>query len=190
MSITTLRNFALLPLQIQHRSINIDDAKAALRAHPTREVLDELRGFGDLMMSEVVSRAGLLETKALGALGWASVILAFLLLGGPTWRNVAWWQTCGLVLGALAALFSAERSFDALRVRKWTWPSQRDWFRSDLFDDVNSLRIYHLLALLENHETHSLANGEKARSLEWAQWGLLLAALLIALTFLLTLLLG
>jgi hypothetical protein len=180
MQITTLRNFAPLPLSLQQHPADIEVVKKSLREHSTAELADQLSRFGDLMINEVLFRSGAIEAKAQSALGWALAILAFLLIGSDIKENPGLLRAIPLTLCALSALWSTWWSYDALRLRKWTWPSQVDWFQHDLFGDIDRLRRYHLLSLLENHQWHNTENAKKAKALERAQYGLFAAAILLA----------
>jgi len=183
--ITTLRHFTPLPLEVQHHRIDVNEVQKAIHgANP--DLLVELGEFGTLMMDEVLARSDALETKALSCLGWATTLLAFLLWGTEGWAPKAGKSAAAvLIFCAIAALAAAWFSFDALRVRKWTWASQRDWFQVKLFSNANALRAYHLLSLLEHHETRSVVNNAKARSLQRAELALLVAAALILIAFVL-----
>jgi hypothetical protein len=127
------------PLAVQRQPMSVADVKSALVANRSPELADHLLQFGDLMLNEVTVRSGSIETKALSVMGWAAAITVFLVVGTEI-TNSDFWRSLGFTLTAIAAIAAAVFGFQALRVRKWTWPSQQDWFRSDLFA-VDLIRI-------------------------------------------------
>lgn len=159
------------------------DISAQLELHHSPELLDQLFAFGQVMLDEVQSRTTAIESKATSMFGWTTGLLALFVLQPP--KAIADLTTSELVLtiigvaGAAAGLFASAL---ALRVQSFSWPSQRDWLRADLFSgDVWILRSLHVLAMLETHEKHACVNELKARHLQIAQAGLLVAGLSLGL---------
>lgn len=147
-----------------------------LKAHENATLYDELHTFGELMLDEVTARTEALDSKANSILGWTSGLLA-LFVWSPPAQGSSWLESIAALIGAGGALVALIESALALRVRQWEWPSQQDWFHTDVFDDVLCLHRLHLLAMLEAHEARCGGNEKKAHALKIAQVGLVLAGL-------------
>lgn len=146
----------------------------------SKELVDELYGFGGLMLGEVASRTSALEGKAALIVGWSLAVLGVLLAGSPSWINTnSWAVVLGVLAATIGAFVAAVASVMALFVRSWKWPSEVDWFRRELFSQPDRLREYHLLAMLEAHREHSATNIVRGRCLRLAQFALGIATILV-----------
>jgi hypothetical protein len=129
------------------------------------------------MIDEVTSRSNVLDSKAVSIMGWTSALLA-LFIWQPTWAHtpaVPILDVLAAIGGALGAAVSLAASGVALRIRQWSWPSQDDWLRSDLFGHPSVLKRFHLVSMLETHDDHCNVNARKAHALKVAQMALLCA---------------
>ena len=154
-----------------------------LKAVPVT-VLEELAEFGEPMVSEVLARNELLETKALSMIGWTSASMAVLLAAPPA-TGTGWFGMLILALvlaGAAAAVVALIFAARVLRLRSWQWPSQQEWFCDELLDDVQKLRRYHLGVWLRTHEEHSRCIKDKADALKTAQAAFILMAIALGAT--------
>ena len=140
-----------------------DDCDATLAA---------LERFADLMLQEVQSRSAVLDTKALSILGWTSAASALFLSRAPSLASFNSWQVGLLAIGGIAAVLAAVFGFMAIRIRKFPWPSQADWFCASELLAPRRLRSYHLLSALEIHTAHARENLRKAYFVHLSQWGL------------------
>lgn len=142
------------------------------------ELLEELREFGVIMIDELHERRALIDTKAIGTLGFALAGFALLVDWFPKWVKTphpeisiavvycAW----GFALIAFASsIGSIILAFFAQSARGWTWPSENDWIRVSSLDYPYNLKCTHILALLDNYRTYNRANAIKAKWLVWAQ---------------------
>ena len=150
---------------------------ALLEQKSSEPLLSAVENFGGIMVNEVVGRTTTIEAKAVSVLGWTTALLAFLLFDRA--ENQSVFATDGrlLLLTLVAVLWALAASAYAAGARRWRWPSARDWFCTDYFDDPSKLRVYHQIALLETCQAHHRINEAKGRALTHAQWALLLAAL-------------
>lgn len=135
-----------------------DDAETLVMGKLSKELVDELQGFGVLLVNEAISRTAQLDSKATNVLGWTSTALAFLLIGSQSFQPAS--IATGALIGAavLLAITATIQAGLALFIREWSMPSEADWFRGDLFADPMKLRIYHVLGLLETHQNHNRQN--------------------------------
>ena len=142
----------------------------------------EFERFGEMMMTEVVSRTTTIETKAQNVIGWAAALIAVLLASGGTLISSLELILVGAVASVLAVAFAA----GALLLQKWSWPSVNDWFCLDLIGNPHKLRAYHLVSQLETHKEHHARNERKARLLGIAQWALVVAAVCFGVALIVT----
>ena len=162
------------------RTVSPQDAEAWLTAAPSKELVDELFGFGGHLLSEVTARTSAIDAKANWVLGWSAAVLASVVVGSPQWISTNNWGVIVLVSLALAsALVAAVAASMVLHIRDWSWPSERDWLCHELFGDPVKLRAFHLVSMLETHQSHVAHNNRKGDYLVVAQWGLVLAVVVV-----------
>lgn len=146
-----------------------------------KELIDQLYAFGGLMMAEIASRTAALDGKASGILNWSLAILVALLAGSPVWTATnSWTVLLGVLVAIAGAAVAAGSAIVALRIREWDWPSERDWFRADLFGEPAHLKAYHVLAMLDVHRSQSWANIRRGRTLRLGQFALMAATGIVA----------
>ena len=161
------------------------DAQALLkRARDSDEsdaTLSAMERFAELMLQEVQARSQILDTKALSILGWTSAAAALFLSRAPRAGTFETWQVVLLSIGGASALLAVSCAFLAIRVRKFKWPSQADWFCEGEAASASRLRSYYLLAALDTHTAHTRENRRKAHYVHLSQWGLGLTAICLTL---------
>jgi hypothetical protein len=153
--------------------VSSDEAEMLVLQASSKELVDELYGFGSFLLNEAMSRTAQLDVKAIRLLIWAAAAVAFLLVGPDEIVH-----THSIVMGALTgvalllAVVASVHAALALHVQNWEMPSERDWFRGELFADPIRLRVYHLLGFLETHRNHNRRNIVKGERVRRSQWSL------------------
>jgi hypothetical protein len=160
--------------QIIH-PVEVSDIESRLPSL-ARESVEELYSFGALMVSSAQQRAIRLDTKLTGILNWSSAMLAFVLIDA----SVSHQHGGSLAVSALAmiaAIASVACSYVGLKSKVWPAPSERDWFQERLLDKPDMLRRYHVVSMLNVHQSQSHGNSHRAATLRWAELCLALSAI-------------
>jgi len=172
----------LIPLP-KRTIVDVNAIPTALRGVTDQE-LEELRFFGNMMATEVISRTSQLETKAAIIFGYSGALIAFLL-------NALRWSTrpgqssvCAIAAGL--AVFAAGLALYTLLARVgWAWPSEDDWFPQKAFGNLHAIRRRHLDSLLYSHQHQAHIADIKGIAVMWAQRFLLLAFIALVILFIL-----
>lgn len=162
------------------REVSPDDAERWVMQVATRELVDELYGFGARVVDEAVSTTEKLDAKATSLLGWTVAGLAFLLVASRD--SIRSGDGFLSALTAVAVLLAVSASFQAafaLRVRDWEVPSEVDWFQAELFSEPVKLRVFYIMSMLETHQNHNRQNKLKGEHVRRSQWLLIGATVLI-----------
>jgi hypothetical protein len=185
--------FTLEPEESKMQDLDIDRVKDRMMKNRYSGVTDQLYSFGQFLSAELQRQTDRLDMKLLLVLGWNAAILAFLLIGleqqvHATRGTIA--PASWLMIGAvLCSLSSICLSFWGVRGKSFLWPSDRDWFKEELYDrDPVILKKYHIGCLLSAHRHYERANERKAAMLRPAQYLLAISATIIAAVLLLRLL--
>lgn len=139
------------------------------------ESVEELYRFGTLMVSAAQQRALRLDAKLTGILNWCSAMLAFVLIDA----NASHQRGASLAISIaamLAAMASVAFSYFGLKSRLWPMPSERDWFQRKLLEKPEHLRRYHVVSMLNVHQSQSDGNARRAIMLKRAEWCLAASA--------------
>jgi hypothetical protein len=67
----------------------------------------------------------------------------------------------------------------ALKTKMLPAPSERDWFKEELWTDPVLMRRYHIVSILSAHQAHIINVGRKANYLAWIELFLPASALAI-----------
>jgi hypothetical protein len=116
-----------------------------------------------------------LDTKLTGILNWSSAVLAFVLIDA----NVSHQKGLGLAvsfIAVVAALASVTASYFGLKSRLWERPSEGDWFKTELLKKPDTLQRYHVISILNVHQTQSEGNERCAETLKTAEIFLAISA--------------
>lgn len=154
-----------------------------LRSYPQGggEVTKSLYAFGSMLLAENQQRAGSLDAKATNMVGYAGVILSFLVANAPDWslkmqalpRALVGFATICALLGAIAAAC-------AMWSRRWRWFSDEEWLSAEAITDAEKLTRYHVLAIHDVNQNNGRVNHEKAGWVVLAQVALAGATALLA----------
>ena len=144
-------------------------------------VMDSLEQFGTLMLEELRERTYGLESKAMSTLGWSAALLVFLLFpfGEGASGPLATLPRAVRLTAAAAALVAIVFAYLALRLTRWGWPSEHDWFREDLLSDPDALRRHHVQSMLATYRENRQRTQRKVRYAKIAELCLVIAALLV-----------
>jgi hypothetical protein len=149
------------------RPINVPDIELELPSL-AKEAVEELYRFGQIMVSSSQQRALRLDAKLTGVLNWSSAVLAFVLIDA----NVSHQKGFGLAVSLMAiaaALASVAASYFGLKSRLWERPSEGDWFKTELLRKPETLQRYHVVSMLNVHQTQSEGNERCAGTLKTAE---------------------
>jgi hypothetical protein len=139
------------------------------------ESVEELYRFGNLMVSTTQQRALRLDSKLTGILNWSSAMLAFVLIDA----NVSHVHGSSMVVSMAAmigAIAAVACSYFGLKSRLWPMPSERDWFQSASLEKPGMLRRFHVVSMLNVHQSQSDGNARRATMLTRAEWCLAVSA--------------
>jgi hypothetical protein len=163
-------------------TVDPQEVEAWIREVPRAErssLLDALFEFGQMKMEGARDHTDAIDSKAVAIVGWSSAMVAFLvsiLMDGP--QSWVWVHTAATVV-ACAALVSAAvavwLAWSAHAPRQWRSPSTRDWFERDYFDDVSTLRTFHVVQMLKSVQSTDAQNDQKGTALWRAQLAQLVA---------------
>lgn len=156
-----------MPRQKLH-FVDIEDIETQMASGIPNETLEELYRFEELMLTEGQQRTTQLDFKLTSILGWSSAALAFLLLSGQAQNVNILVRTRTVAATAIIFIAAAIASW-ALKTIMYSAPSEEDWFRSDLFDESQRLKKYHVVSMLTAHQCGLKANAQKARRLRRAE---------------------
>ncbi len=143
------------------RPVDVAEIELRLPSLAREGLVEELYSFGTLMVSSAQQRAVRLDTKLTGVLNWSSAMLAFLLIDANISRlhGASLWTS---FLAMITAIFSVACSYAGLKSRLWPTPSENDWFKSSLLDKPEILRRYHIVSMLNMHQSQSDGNLRRA----------------------------
>jgi hypothetical protein len=164
-------------------TVNSKEIEQLLLANKYEELTEELFSFGQLLLDEVQQRTAQLDTKLVSLLGWNAAILAFLLVGDASWAGSAQKTsiatTIMMLLATLSSLGAVACSFLGVKTAVFQFSSEKDWFQTSLFNDVLKLKKFHLISMLETHQSHSRLNERKGQRAHQAEWLLAASAILV-----------
>jgi hypothetical protein len=171
--------------------LGVTEAKAILRAYPrgSGDVTAELLAFGRMLLDKTEERGGSLDHKATVIVGYAGVVLAFLVANAEAWsKQMQSGERWAIVAAGVAALVAAFAGGVAMRGRRWAWFSEKDWLRVETLRDAEALRRYYLLATYEVQHRNQRICDAKARGVVIAQTCLAGSVIALALALLLNVL--
>jgi hypothetical protein len=147
------------------------------------DTVAQLYRLGETMLKENNDRASALDGKATNMLGYAGVILAFLLAHSTEWTTeIGRVGKFFLLIAAVSGLAAAYHAFQSFLTRDWRWFSEKEWFKETAIGDANRLRRFHILAMHAVNQTNSEINRGKAGHVSDAQWWVAVATGSLALT--------
>jgi hypothetical protein len=167
------------------KTVDPKEIERLLMANTYQELTEELFSFGQLLLDEVQQRTAQLDTKLISLLGWTAAILAFLLVGDASWLESTYKlglaTTITILLATLSSLGAVACSFLGVKTEVFQFSSEKDWFKTSLFDDVLTMKKYHLVSMLETHQAHNRLNERKGQRAHEAEWLLAVSAVLVGL---------
>jgi hypothetical protein len=155
-----------------------------LLTRDSADSIEELYGFGVMLLNECVDRTKQLDTKAAALTGYGGVIIAILVSAFSsrvgTLRRAEWYP---LIAAGICAVCASGFALQVLRIRRFQWFSDFDWFAPSVIKEPHRLKQSHMLAMHRYKHQHDGANSDKASYLWRAYICLMLsgALLLIAL---------
>lgn len=152
-------------------TIDVSHVISFLGNNPKKETVDQLYDFGKLLLDQARTLRSSYDSKLTSCLGWSSALLAFVLIGGggktPTLAGAA------IIAGAVAALASLFSAAFGLASRAgWKFPSEKDWFAEEYLAWPQQLKIHHIIAMLEAHQSYNRHVQKKGYALMVAEWSL------------------
>jgi len=137
------------------------------------------------MVSEVMQRSSQLDSKLVGIVGWAAATMAFLLFQDHPNPSTA--VRLISALATFSATLAVVVSFLGVKTTMSSFPSELDWFKQTLLDNIEGLKQYHVVSMLNAHQQQHIMNVKKANRLRYSEWLLAISVSLIALVLLLKL---
>lgn len=172
-------------------TVNDDELWERLKFCESLGALGALGNFGNLLITEGLSRTASLDSKATNLLAWNSAASA--LLSAAAWRfngtELLLWL---LISGAMLSAAGTICGFAALRNRDFEIPSQVEWLPLQFIcgppqpaetkkpnDDEEAIRRRHIAAMLRWHRSDSSHNAVKAYWVTWSFKCLLAASFVL-----------
>ena len=160
--------------------IPIAEVNRIVYSYADTAVTDELYSFGSVLLTEIRTRAGNIDSKSATMLGWSTAILVFLFTQID--RHSGFVALAFAVASGLCCLLSAIYAFLALRARdEWKWPSDKDWFEESALCDADELKRFHIRSMHEVRQAQNRVTDQKGGRLYLSQDFLVVGALLLAL---------
>jgi len=148
------------------KEVDVKEIENKLESYADCEALTvELTRFGEGMFAEVRRHAERLDGKLTSLLGWTGAMLALLLGRGHT-EQTPWYVAVMLAGATFLGLLAAGIAWYGLRPQKICLPSERDWFKEELFNHPSKLRRYHLMSFLTAHQSAHRVNHRKEQTLK------------------------
>jgi hypothetical protein len=159
-------------------NLSDDEVKDLVYSYKDGEVTNELYTFGMMLLSEIQARAAQLDSKSTTMLGWATGILAFLLIA--TNKSITAIPARFAAASGVFALLAVICSFLALRTREdWGWPGDTSWLCKTALVSGDELKRFHIRVIHEVRQTHLVATKRKARRLLLAESFIAIAAVFL-----------
>jgi hypothetical protein len=125
-------------------------------------VVEEFQRFGQVLFAECLQRGSEVDRKLTTMIGWSVAALASLLVKYSRTPVPDTLATSLLVAAAVSAFAGIALGSFAFKTRMWPTPSEKDWFREGLWDNVQTLKRYHVVSLLVAHQEHVRQTRTKA----------------------------
>jgi hypothetical protein len=157
------------------------------------DVLDQLYSFGEILLNEVQQRSAQLDTKLTTMLGLSGAMMAFLLIGNEFWSTASGssavipglvWYRLGVALASAIGLACIVLCYFGLKLRQWDFPSTTDWLNREYLTKADEMKRFHIISMLETHDSHNKNNAKKARNARRAENLLAISAALVGLILL------
>jgi hypothetical protein len=166
------------------KDLSKEDVKRLVYAYKDPKITDELYSFGSLLLADVRSRSGHIDSKAATILGWATGILAFLFTELSRSSGCVELM-CGVASGS-CCLVAAICAFLALRARSdWKWPSDKDWFAESALSSANAsvdnLKRFYVRSMHDTKQAQRQVADQKGKRLLASQYFLIAGTGLFAL---------
>jgi hypothetical protein len=166
------------------KDLSKEEVKRLVYLYSDTKITDELYSFGSLLLADVRSRSGHIDSKAATILGWATGILVFLFTELNRSRGSVE-LTFGVASGA-CCLGAAIYAFLALRARdEWKWPSDKDWFPEAVLSSATAnaedLKRFHIRSIHDTKQALRQVTDRKGDRLLLSQDYLIAGAVLFAL---------
>jgi len=170
--------------QIIH-PVDIRDIEGRIFSDTTSdEIVEEFYRFGQILFAECLQRGSELDRKLANMLGWSTAALAFLLLNHTKVAQFGIFGVACTIIAAASALFAVTMTSVALKTRVWAAPSEEDWFKDNLWNDLSWMKRYHVVSLLLAHQIQTKHVARKARHLRYAELSLPISALAVGVSLL------
>lgn len=171
----------------EYGSLSLEEARDRLKlvehSKAASEVTNEIYDFGKMLVSEAVARVSRLDTKAASVAAYAIGMITLLVSTSSVWASRIQIVWLPIFVGGIAFL-SAVFGVIALTLKKFEWFSDNDWLRADCMQNVNDLKSYRVLSMLVVIDSWQAVAREKSLWIKSAQFGLLVAALLLVICLL------
>jgi hypothetical protein len=149
--------------------VSVDDVIKYLSSNPDPATVDQLYDFGKLLLDQIRSLRESHNAKLTACLGWGSALLAVVLVGAKEWISDGIPGYLAVFGTALAVACVLSSTIGLRSAGGWAWPSERDWFSVDYLRWPERLKIQHLIAMLEAHQSYSRKTQKKGYLLDLSE---------------------
>lgn len=165
-------------------TLSENDVRERLDSYTESGVTDELYHFGEMLLRDVVERVGKADTKASALAAYAGGLITLLVSTSGIWAKGQPRVHIILPIAAIGALFlAAFFAVSSMSLKRAEWFSPNEWMKKECLETGERLRRYHILAMWGTSESLEKLYQSKLSELRKAQWGTLIAWVLLALAF-------
>lgn len=167
------------------RKLSEEEVNKRLQSYDNEGVTDELYDFGKMLVNELIERNNKLDTKAASMAAYAIGIITLLTSTYAGWSKVHY--SLGIpfpLLGALTAFVALIFAVLGLTLQRYEGFSQSEWLHSELLNNREQLRKYHILTMWGVLNSHESVSEKKADRISKAQRMLVITTIILLLSML------
>jgi hypothetical protein len=166
------------------QTLSEKDVRDRLDSYTEPSVTDELYHFGEMLLRDVIERLSKADTKAGAIAAYAGGLITLLVSTSGIWAKNQSGSHLLLPITAIVALFlSAFFAVSSMTMKRAEWFSPNEWMKEECLETGERLRRYHVLTMWGASESLETLYQAKLSELRKAQWGTLIAWVLLTLAF-------
>ena len=163
-------------------SLDYDDVKARVNS-ASNDVIGELYGFGQALVSDAVNRLSKADGKAAGLVAFCGGVITLTVSTSPSWSSLSSPTfTYSVAIGMLAVFAGALIAASSVYPQTTEWYAENDWLRPECLKNPESMMRYRLLTMWRVVSSHHALYRRKTKRVKEAAFvvGLGFLALFVA----------
>jgi hypothetical protein len=163
------------------------EVRSRLESYTDPEVTDELYGFGQLLLGDVIDRIAKADSSAFGMAAYCGGLIAVVISIYSAWRgasNSDSWTMYMVAFALLSVLIAGALAIYSTTPRDTEWFSPNEWMSKNCLTGSDRLKRYYILALWGVVRDHQARYRTRVRILAAARWILVGAGGLLLVAFL------